>query len=97
MTYAKQGLPPRALTPDEQERLLDITGQRAEDFRDHIIFALAFGLGLRQMEIEGLDCGDVYTPKGYTRSPITLRMSGRRASSVWVSATLCRQSLQAAR
>lgn len=53
--YAASTTPPRSLTEAEQEKLLKVSGERAGGFRDHVIFALALGAGLREHEIVGLD------------------------------------------
>lgn len=51
--------PPRTLTDAERDRLLKVSGKHRDTFRDHVIFSLALGTGLREMEIVGLDVGDV--------------------------------------
>jgi hypothetical protein len=43
--------PPRTLTELEQATLLKVTGERRDGFRDHVIFAVALGTGLREHEI----------------------------------------------
>ncbi len=40
--------PPKTLTEREQRLLLKTTGQRVDGFRDHCIFSLALGTGLRE-------------------------------------------------
>ena len=57
--YATNRRPPKTLTEAEQAALLKVTGEHAAGFRDHVIFALALGTGLREMEIAGLNVGDV--------------------------------------
>jgi integrase len=52
-------LSPPTLTRAEQAGLLAAT---AGHWRDHLIFSLALGTGLRLGEIVGLDVGDVYLP-----------------------------------
>jgi site-specific recombinase XerC len=47
--------PPRSPTDREVKRLLDVTGRAKAGFRDHVIFSLAVGCGLRESEIVGLD------------------------------------------
>ncbi len=60
MSYAdRTKRPPRTLTDAEQAKLLKVSGQHRDTFRDHVIFSLALGTGLREMEIVGLDVGDV--------------------------------------
>ena len=56
--------PPITMTEVEQARLLRITGEHARGFRDHVLFALALGTGLREMEIRALDVGDVFAQLG---------------------------------
>jgi site-specific recombinase XerD len=51
--------PPTTLTEIEQARLLAVTGEHARGFRDHVLFALALGTGLREMEVAALNVGDV--------------------------------------
>jgi integrase/recombinase XerC len=55
---------PKVLTSTEQLRLLRETGRHPGDLRDHLIFSLALGCGLRLSEIVGLDIGDVRNGKG---------------------------------
>lgn len=74
MSYANRGITPKTLTEDEQHRLLVVTGQHAQGFRDHVIFALAISTGLRAHEILALDYGDVFTPAGNARRHVTLRV-----------------------
>jgi site-specific recombinase XerC len=54
-----QPLPPRTLTDREQRLLLKLTGERRAGWRDHVLFSLAFGTGLREHELLALDAGDV--------------------------------------
>jgi integrase len=53
-------LSPTTLTTDEQALILRAT---AGKLRDHVIFSLALGTGLRLAEIVGLDVGDVFSPE----------------------------------
>jgi integrase/recombinase XerC len=57
--YAARVKRPRTLTELEQARLLKVSGEHREGFRDHVIFALALGTGLRELEIVSLDVQDV--------------------------------------
>lgn len=57
--YASNTTPPRTLTELEQQRLLKVSGEHRDGFRDHVIFALALGAGLREHEIVALDVEDV--------------------------------------
>jgi site-specific recombinase XerC len=51
--------PPRTLVDDERDRLLKITGEHRAGFRDHMIFSVALGTGLREHEICALNVGDI--------------------------------------
>ena len=55
---------PRTLTEQEQLSLLRETGRTVDDFRDHIIVALALGSGLRVGELVALDVATSATAKG---------------------------------
>ena len=57
--YASTTTPPRTLTEMEQQRLLKVSGEHRDGFRDHVIFALALGAGLREHEIVALNVQDV--------------------------------------
>lgn len=60
MSYAdRTRRPPKILSEAEQKRLLKVSGEHADDFRDHMIFSLALGCALREHEIVGLNVGDV--------------------------------------
>ena len=52
-------LSPPTMTQAEQRALLRATRRNP---RDHLIYSLALGTGLRLVEIVGLNVGDVYTP-----------------------------------
>lgn len=66
------GLAPKALTDAEQAALLRETARNPHDLRDHMLFALALGTGLRVSELVALDISDVRNGKG-TKGIITLR------------------------
>ncbi len=72
--------PPRTLTELELARLLKVTGEHREGFRDHVIFALALGTGLREHEITALDVGDVLHDDGRIRRRIALRTFKRSSN-----------------
>ena len=63
-------LSPQTLTQAEQRAILRAT---AGNPRDHLIYSLALGTGLRLAEIVGMNVGDVYTPEGRPRNRIRLR------------------------
>jgi integrase len=62
-------LSPSTLTSADQEVLLRATTGHP---RDHLIFSLALGTGLRLAEIVGLDVGDVVFPDGTPRVRVRL-------------------------
>lgn len=68
---------PRTLTAAEQARLLKVTGERRDGFRDHVIYSLALGTALREHEIAGLNVGDVVREDGGVRRRIALRVFKR--------------------
>jgi site-specific recombinase XerC len=75
---------PKTLTAEEQSKLLTETSRSADDFRDHIIFALALGTGLRVSELVALNIGDIRNGKG-TKGLITLRAEttkGKRGGEI---------------
>jgi len=63
-------LSPPTLTRAEQRAILRAT---AGNPRDHLIYSLALGTGLRLAEIVGLNVRDVYTPEGRPRNRVRLR------------------------
>jgi site-specific recombinase XerC len=63
-------LSPQTLTHAEQQAILRATAGNA---RDHVIYSLALGTGLRLAEIVGMNVGDVYTPEGRPRNRVRLR------------------------
>jgi site-specific recombinase XerC len=69
--------PPRTLTEVEQARLLKVTGEHREGFRDHVICAVALGTGLREHEIAALDVGDILHEDGRIRRRVALRVFKR--------------------
>lgn len=63
-------LSPPTLTRAEQEALLRVSARHP---RDHLIFSLALGTGLRLAEIVGLDVSDMFFPDGTPRTRVGLR------------------------
>lgn len=61
MSYAARAskIPPRTLTIAEQRKLLAASGKDRSGFRDHVIFSLTLSAALREMEVSGLNVGDV--------------------------------------
>ena len=75
-------LSPPTLTSQEQQALLRASANHP---RDHLIFSLALGTGLRLAEIVGLDVGDVFFPDRTLRMRARLLFNCRRAPNVLVS------------
>ncbi len=63
-------LSPTTLTTAEQKLILRVT---AKHQRDHLIYSLALGTGLRLGEIVGLNVGDVFNGNGRPRTRIRIR------------------------
>ena len=77
-------LSPPTLTSDEQRLILRAT---AGNVRDHLLFSLALGTGLRLAEIVGLNVGDVFAPNGTPKVRIRIRAEiakGHRAADVFL-------------
>jgi integrase/recombinase XerC len=75
---------PKTLTIEEQTTLLRETARSPDDFRDHLLFAVALGTGLRVSELVGLEIRDVKNGKG-AKGIITLRAEitkGRKGGEV---------------
>src|SRR2546425_4939242 len=84
-------LSPQTLTQAEQRAILRATRHYP---RDHMIYSLALGTGLRLAEIVGLNVGDVYGPEGRPRNRIRLRpeiaKNGRAGDVFLPDALLCK-------
>ncbi len=63
-------LSPQSLTRDELQALLRVTAGHP---RDHVIFSLALGTGLRLGELVGLVVGDLFFPNGQPRLRVRVR------------------------
>lgn len=72
--YAAAAKPPRVLPERETKALLRVSGEHARGFRDHVIFSLAVGAGLREHEITALNIGDVSDDGRHVRRAIVLRV-----------------------
>jgi integrase len=77
-------LSPPTLTEAETKLILRVTAGNA---RDHLIYSLALGTGLRLAEIVGLNVGDVFAPDGTPRVRVRVRAAiakGGRAADVFL-------------
>jgi integrase/recombinase XerC len=77
-------LAPPTLTAAEQKAILRAT---AANVRDHTIFSMALGTGLRLAELVGLNVGDVFAPDGTPRVRVRIRTEiakGGRAADVFL-------------
>lgn len=72
--------PAPTLTEPEQRALLKVTGQRLDGFRDHVIFSLALGTGLREHEIIALNVGDILDEQGAVKRRLALRVFKRSST-----------------
>ena len=63
-------LSPPTLTHAEQNAILRATRR---NLRDHLIYSIALGTGLRLAETVGLNVGDAYSPIGKPKNRIRLR------------------------
>src|SRR5437867_4528195 len=77
-------LSPPTLTTAEQAAILAAT---AGNRRDHLIYSLALGTGLRLAEVVGLNVGDIYAPDGTPRHRVRIRpeiAKGGRSGDVFL-------------
>ena len=77
-------LTPPTLTTAEQKAILRAT---AANVRDHTIFSMALGTGLRLAELVGLNVGDVFAADGTPRARVRIRpeiAKGGRAADVFL-------------
>ena len=84
-------LSPQTLTYGEQKEILKASSRNP---RDHLIYSLALGTGLRLAEIVGLNVGDLYLPDGKPRARIRLRrelVKGGRVADVFLPDSLIRK------
>ena len=63
-------LSPQTLTREELHALLAASARHP---RDHIVFSLALGTGLRLSELVGLDVADLFFPTGDPRIRVRIR------------------------
>ena len=85
---------PRTLSDFEQRALLTVTGQHKDGYRDHMLFSLALGTGLREHELLALNVGDVFEG-GRARRRIALRVFKRSNSDVAMQVVLLNEPLRA--
>ena len=84
-------LSPQTPTLAEQRAILRAT---AGNLRDHLIYSLALGTGLRLAEIVGLNVGDVYAADGKPKNRLRLRpeiAKGGRSGDVFLPDSLVRK------
>ncbi len=84
-------LSPQTLTHSEQRAVLRATSR---NLRDHLIYSLTLGTGLRLAEIVGLNVGDVYLADDKPRTRIRLRrelVKGGRVADVFLPDSLMRK------
>jgi integrase/recombinase XerC len=77
-------LAPPTLTTAEQKAILRAT---TANQRDHTIYSMALGTGLRLAELVGLNVGDVFAPDGTPRVRVRIRpeiAKGGRAADVFL-------------
>ncbi len=77
-------LSPTTLTQAEQRTILRATAKHP---RDHVIYSLALGTGLRLGEIVGLNVGDIFNGNGRPRTRIRIRAEiakGSKAGDVFL-------------
>lgn len=67
MAYTDSITAPRTLSAQEIAALLSATGEHRSGFRDHVLFSVALGTGLREHEILALNWQDVCTEAGARR------------------------------
>jgi site-specific recombinase XerD len=67
---------PRTLSEREQRDLLNVTAQHRDGLRDHVLFSLALGTGLRAHELLALNVGDVFK-QGRARRRVQLKVFKR--------------------
>ena len=70
--YYTVAKPPKVMLEREWEALLKATAQYKSDRRDHLLFSIALGTGLREKEIARLNVGDVYKFNGRARMYVKL-------------------------
>jgi len=87
--------PARVLDAKEQADLLRVTGLRKDGFRDHVIFSIALGTGLRSTRSWRLNVGQVFTPAGRARRRLVLQVFKRSNRDVSMQEVLTPDTLRA--
>lgn len=85
---------PKTLTEQEQRSLLAVSGRHRGSFRDHVIFAVALGTGLREHEIAALNIGDVRDAGGRIRRRFPLRVFKRSNKNIDAQEAILPDTLQ---
>ena len=96
--YADATRTPRTLTEREQRALLKVTGEHRAGYRDHVLYAMALGTGLREHELIALSVGDVFRDGSPRRrlllsvfkgAPAEGSVPGTMASGGWSDVCAC--------
>ena len=77
MAYTDELRTPRTMTDAEIDRILAVTGEHKDGFRDHCIYSIALGTALREHEILALNVGDVFATGGTPKRRVQLRVFKR--------------------
>jgi len=77
MSYTDEVRMPRTMTDSEIAKLLAVTGEHRDGYRDHILYALALATGLREHELVALNVGDVYSTAGTVKRRVALQVYKR--------------------
>src|SRR5512134_816002 len=74
---------PDTLTEAEQRRLLEVTAE-APNPRDHVLFSMALGTGLRLSELLALNVGDISPDGRVARTRVRILGKGGRKADVFL-------------
>jgi integrase/recombinase XerC len=92
---AHRNSPRTTLTEHEQRRLLSVTSERREGYRDHVLYSMALATGLREHELAGLEVSDVFEPDGKARKRVALRVFKRSSDAPTQQDVIVPQGLRA--
>lgn len=82
MSYVRRNIRSvRTMSPAEQRKILDVTGEHRDGFRDHVILSVALGTALRESEIIALNVGDVATNPREIRTRVELHTFARKGTA----------------